>query len=434
MQAPVFPPMNSLGASLPQRETELPVGSPAPSDLSAADQMPLSSPQQVKAEPLSTPSPPSSPPPEPTPRVLRSGLRPRSAVPFKRKGKQHARSLQLRSPPEEESATQQEDNMTAEPDHAGDGDYEATPPVAVPAGSMGSNDDEDEQMVISQVQPDTSAEASFSISLENVEEDGTRSDAQEEHSMDADHHDLSGSPRPPSSIGYSAADQDETRGTHDINEDEEMFFPSESIDADREDLHGRAGGQYRAEYGAETQVIIEDRRRALAAKRVSHASSGLGAEGTRASERLPRVFKGKAKVADRDIDFGDVGDRTPQPKTGSSRRVSPPPRVRPSDALRVSSYGNLSRVSITSTRRSRPSMGSPPPPSEDSDSHFNGLDAVMKKALRALCLKYRFSAMDVRQKFEQRHGDLTSTKKCLEDNRRILDEDSLFQDMAYTYD
>lgn len=184
--------------------------------------------------------------------------------------------------------------------------------------------------------------------------------------------------------------------------------------------------------GAETQAMMEEREHALRVGR--HALASRAPHLGEPSSSSDPFFKGKARARiPEDVDaegvypaiLADIAYREPLfgPSPPLNHRRAPLKANREGNGMASDQRGEHL---LTSPRRSRMNTHI----NEDSDEHFAGLDSIMARALRVLCKRYRFSAMDVRQKFELRNQDLASTKKVLEENRRILDQDSLFQDFS----
>lgn len=340
----------------------------------------------------------------------------------------------LRSPPSSSGTRIEfEDGSATEDD-------EADNTIQKPTDRRGNTDDEEEvEIALSQIQPaDTADEDSPVMEAAPI---AAVDDETEENEAAYD------TRRTPTTADQPTADWQTGTEYYDLSSSPQRPLtsplPSPQASAVSVDFSPAKGDR-----GAATQAIIEERERALRIGR-----RALASRGPRSGELLPTsglhppIFKGKARArTPDDIGFGASYEsihreadhnippvmRSPpraraRPATGTSNNHHAPHNVRPEgeDAL----YRDAARLPIN-PRSPYPTSNISHTFDEDSDRHFAGLDSIMARALRVLCKRYRFSAMDVRQKFELRNQDLASTKKVLEENRLILDSDSAFQDFS----
>jgi hypothetical protein len=333
-------------------------------------------------------------------------------------------------PPASSAATtiEFEDGSVTEDDEVDDTIHES-------ADHRGNTDDEEEvEIVLSQVQlVDTADEGS------PIMEDGPVTavgNVNEKHEAAFD-------------IGHEpTADQPTADGQAELEDDDLFSSLQRTLTSPLPSPHTRAisvdfSPADKGLRGAATQAIMEERERALQIGRRALASREPHfSELSSTSSPLPPIFKGKARVRIPDNVDSDAGHGGIIREADHSVLVtrSPPragawPAVGTSNNLRA--LHNVRLEGEDAPYRGAGHLPTSPPYrtsdvsyafDEDSDRHFAGLDSIMARALRILCKRYRFSAMDVRQKFELRNQDLASTKKVLEQNRQMLDQDSAFQD------
>lgn len=287
----------------------------------------------------------------------------------------------------------------------------------VPEEHQSPNDEEEEQIVSSQVLPDTdnsyAREEQTPAGVEPAEDpmnDDHKLDEQVDYVMDGGFtQDILEQRERTIALGRRLS----VRYEHDFEDDQ-----------DQDDAFHT---------GPETQMLLQEREQVIeTGKRamVSRVPSfGSWAHTSHSVDRVPTAFKGKGKARQQDmeVDFPMAVHGVPGPSR-SDMSTSPrdpgyhqsPPRHERNGA------STRSKLPITSPAQSQ--EGIMVNADEDSDDHFSGLDSVITRALRRLATRYRFSASEVRQKYELHHQDLAAAKMALESNRRILDEDTLFQD------
>lgn len=332
-------------------------------------------------------------------------------------------------------------------------------PIQETSGHGGNTDDEEEvEIVLSQAQP-TNMSDEGSLIMEDgpvVAADGANDEYEakggihHEHATDQPEQDDSPprprpahAPLPPPlpSLRAKSPNVDDNRSPLSIQRD--AASPSSrharAISVD----YSPAAKDHR---GAETQAIMEERERTVRAGRHALVSTELDFDRpwSPGGHSSP-IFKGKTRAQVSGVfDVDGPGLQEARHREPPLRRPTLPARTLPavdaSDGRRTvpavhlegngAPYQRNAHLPTSPRHSYRTSSISTNLEDEDSDEHFAGLDRIMARALRVLCKRYRFSAMDVRQKFELRNQDLASTKKVLEENRRLLDQDSLFRDFT----